>query len=289
MSPKVRLMLLSLLLILGLSYWLHGRADQVAPVPPRAATSSAAPSAWFADPRALTPAFLMPNMPSLAQRIDTLVASGKPDDAFAAYALVRDCLYFQEHGALLLAGPPWPFRAMTDEEKSAETTLCAGMTEAIKRSRLDHLAVAAKADVMGADTAFLQEGPFGDPSALASRPDDPLVREWKQQAVAYLTNNAAGADVGSLTTLEFQYSVGSDAIAKDPAQALTYAMALHKLYDQMDGLRGTPMPYDEAQLQQMEAGMPAAQVSAAETASNAISEVYRRRRAQALAVAAQHG
>jgi hypothetical protein len=29
--------------------------------------------------------------------------------------------------------------------------------------------------------ALVEEGPFGDPSALETRPDDPLVKEWKDK------------------------------------------------------------------------------------------------------------
>ncbi len=232
---------------------------------------------WFADIKS-QPATPGNAHVDLASQIDQLIATGKPADAFAAYGLVADCLYFQKWGTLPFIGFPGPIRDMTEEEAQAQSTLCEGMTERIKTSRLEHLKIAAEAGVMGADSAFLNQGPFGDPSALLSRPDDPLVQAWKQQAIAYLTTQANNADQGSLTTLFYEYSVGSDVVAKNPTLALTYALALRKLNDQTEGLRDWPMQYSDSRLQGLEAGMSASQIDQAEAQANKILAASQKKR-----------
>lgn len=51
------------------------------------------------------------------------------------------------------------------------------MTERMRLSRFDYLAVAVKAGISGALIQMATEGPFGDSTALSTRPDDPLVQE----------------------------------------------------------------------------------------------------------------
>ena len=75
-------------------------------------------------------------------------------------------------------------RGMTEREKQHDARLCGPMTERERQARLDYLAIALEAGVRGAAEAFLEAGPFGDPSALQTRPDDPLVKEWKATARA---------------------------------------------------------------------------------------------------------
>ena len=46
------------------------------------------------------------------------------------------------------------------------------------------MAAAADDGVPGAASAWIEEGPYGDRTALTQRPDDPLVVEWVEQAIA---------------------------------------------------------------------------------------------------------
>jgi hypothetical protein len=157
---------------------------------------------------------------------------------------------------------------MTDTERIDQVALCSGMTERIRTSRLDHLDLAAKAGVMGADSAFLLEGPFGDPSALVSRPSDPLVMAWKQQAITQLTTQAANADVGSLINLYHGYLNGSNVVEKNPELALTYGRALREIFNQFKGLPASMNPYSEESLLRIESELSQDQVAAAAIAAN---------------------
>ena len=271
-SVKRRSTLLALAISLAAlwAYQIHTR--QAASNPDTAHTlpaSKAQPSSWFG---ALPSAGQYPKKEvraSLAERIDKLIATASPDAAYDAFLLVSDCLFFQEHGQLAFYEFP-NTREMSATEKQDETELCSGMTERIKTSRLDHLATAAKAGVPGAAIRFLLEGPFGDNSALQTRPDDPLVQEWKKLAASQLRAQANQGNLGSLDFAYAQYAYGSDAIAKDPALALTYALALRKIYDDLGVFKGGFSPYDDSRLTTLKAGMQPEQIAAAEAAAGEI-------------------
>ena len=132
-------------------------------------------SSYFAiDARPAPPPLPASAAPTLAGQLERLAASGSAADAYAAYNLLDDCLVFQQEGRL----PALEFERgseMTADEKIAQQSLCANLTERQKSARLDFLEKAAKGGVAGASTRFFYEGPFGDRSALRSRPDDPLV------------------------------------------------------------------------------------------------------------------
>jgi hypothetical protein len=235
----------------------------------------ASASPWFHMAASLDAISQKTRIP-LGQQIDSLIASGKPEDAFKAYILVNNCLMFAEWGEIPFFHFP-DKREMTAQEKQEQAELCSGMTQRIKMNRLHHLTIAARARVPGADGAFLEEGPFGDPSALVSRPDDPLVKEWKQTAIELLTAQARNADWGSAAILLQQYSAGSAVVEKNPTLALTYLLALRDMGEEIHLYRDIPNPYGGAMLQEMKKGMSENDISAATTAASEILATYRRR------------
>ena len=202
-------------------------------------------SSYFAiDARPAPPPLPASAAPTLAGQLERLAASGSAADAYAAYNLLDDCLVFRQEGRLpaleLERGSE-----MTAEEKQAENQLCADLTERQKSARLDYLAAAAKAGVPGTATRVMQEGPFGDRSALRSRPDDPLVLAWKQQAIAQLTAQAEQADLSSVSTLMMAYLADGDVVKKDAPQAYGYLLALRMAYDDMLA-PGAANPYQDS-------------------------------------------
>jgi hypothetical protein len=174
--------------------------------------------------------------PSLAEQVAGLAAHD-PVKAFEAYRLLFECAAFNSGHDRLIFDPeavqhPEPgrvpgLRGMNDAEKRAAARLCSGMTERQRQSRLDYLAIAARAGVPGAALAFAREGPFGDPSALKARPDDPLVREWKTQAAALLARAAeTDADFGTLMFVQDGSEGGSELIDRNPQLAFRYGVAM---------------------------------------------------------------
>ena len=210
---------------------------------------------------------------SLAQQLARLAASGRPEDAYAAYNLLDDCISFEKEGRL----PGLEFelgREMTAEEKAAQRQLCAGLTQRQREDRLAYLATAAKAGVPGAATLFLSEGPFGDRSALRNRPDDPLVQAWKRQAIAQLAAQADEAELSSVATLMMAYLRDGDVVQKDAPQAYGYLLALRLVYDDILA-PGVTNPYQDEYWHWLQDELTPAQQAAASARAQAIAAKYR--------------
>lgn len=188
------------------------------------------------------PAPAMPALPvtpaqaPLREQLARLAATHEPDKALAAYRLLAECAQFTAAHDRLIVDPAAEskepgqipgFRGMTDSEKVHAEAFCDGMSDRERQARFDYLAVAVKAGVPGAAMAFAMEGPFGDPTALKTRPDDPLVREWKAAANAELRRAAdSGTDMDTLAFLAIVSAGGSDVVDIDPALQYRYGLAM---------------------------------------------------------------
>ncbi len=174
---------------------------------------------------------------SLSKQVHDLVETHDPAKLFLAYGLLADCDEFNRNHDRLIFDPELlkktpgsdnvtGLRGMTEQEKQQDAKRCGAMTERERQSRLEYLAAAAKAGVPGSAVAFHREGPFGDPSALATRPDDPLVAEWKARARAQLTAEAdAGADPGVVNYIAVEYAAGSPTFERNARLAYRYFLA----------------------------------------------------------------
>jgi hypothetical protein len=203
----------------------------------------------------------------LGAQIDRLTSTKDPADAFRAYSLVNNCTRFAATGTLRVydADSPRRWRQVDAQERRELGRLCDGMTERIKQDSYAQLEIATRAGVQGADTAFLRAGPFGDPGALRSRPNDPLVQAWKKQAIAQLAARAAQGDHGSITTLLAEYLKG-DVAPRDPVASLPYAIADKLLFEELSRRAKDTIPaaFDDAYVRAVEQSMTPQQIAAAE-------------------------
>lgn len=211
----------------------------------------------------------------LARQVDLLAAGGKPEDLFRAYSLIDGCMTFQRLGTLPFLHFPEQ-REMSGAEKAAETSVCASLTELHRRARIDYLALAAKSGVAGAATAFMVAGPFGDRDALATRPDDPLVAQWRQQALAQLTSQALQGELDSLNTLWSGHLSGWIAIPKDPVLAYTYHAALQRI-DHEQNPDVTDGPYSGNIFAFLKDGLTPQQIAAADAQAQRIAQNFQQR------------
>jgi hypothetical protein len=226
----------------ALTVWMHGAP----PAPParalpastsaiaqRGATSAAVPV------HAAAPAAATAELPLQAQ-VDRLLATRNPADALNAFYLVTDCVTFNsEHDRMVYdeeeikhwKGDTLPgWRGMNAAEKRQATQLCGALTAREGERRFDYLAIAMRAGVPGAVVAFVNAGPFGDPTALNTRPDDPLVRAWKTQATEQLALSAESGDLDTLGYLASENLGGPDLRAKDWATIYRYRLAQGLIY-----------------------------------------------------------
>ncbi len=235
-------LLLSALALIGAAIW--EQPDEHVAVAPPAATRPAP-----AQPIAPAPATAVPAAPppSLAAQVDALIATRDPQKAYNAYRLLADCISFNRDGDRLIfeteEGLPHRndgalpgFRTMTEPEKRRDAVLCASLTERMRQSRIDYLALAARSGIPAAAIGQASEGPFGDRSALKTRPGDPLVQAWKAQVQEQLARIAdEQADVGVLSYLSAMRSVGDDVFDKDPALAYRYGVAMALIMQELAG------------------------------------------------------
>lgn len=214
--------------------------DPAAPAPPL----PAAPAAQVT--RAPAPATPVAPEITLAGQVDALVATRDPEKTYAAFRLLRDCINYLRDGDRMIFDPEdiqhrndgsLPgFRGMTADEQRHDAVFCATMTERMRQSRMDYLAFAAQAGIPGAVLEQVEQGPFGDRTALTTRPGDPLVREWKARVQTQLFRLAEqDADVGTLSYLAAALMIGNEVIDQDPVLAYRYGVAYGMILADIQG------------------------------------------------------
>lgn len=162
-------------------------ASRIVPEPPvlQATKADAHVSPTWFNTGGARSASIAPQQPSLSARLDRLLATRDPADTYKAYWLIQDCMYFLDDPNNYRTGPILPGSVapavISEDAKIEKAPQCSGLTQRMRSSRIDYLTTAARAKVSLAAIAFYREGPFGDPSALESRPNDPLVQEWKNK------------------------------------------------------------------------------------------------------------
>ena len=230
------------------------------------ADATATGPAWLSDLGAPPPPTPVPAEP-LARRIERLAASGDPRDAWRAWWLLHACVVFERTGRL-------PERDGTDasgESIAGPATACATVSERMKMARIDHLERAARAGVDGALAELVEEGPFGDPTALMTRPDDPLVKEWKARVNGMLNTQAEQGYWASLYQLFTGFWFGHPAIAADRQSALAYGMALRDIMVKLDGVsEQEAIPFNGPFLDEIGAGLTPDQKAHAQARADAI-------------------
>lgn len=245
-----------------------------APLPAAPPATAGAKGAWFGEVGTAHPPLSFDDQVPLATQVDKLVATHDPEDAYSAYWLVNRCVALKTGGLMQRDDhSATGMRGLSEQEEKDLAAFCRDMTERMKTSRLDHLSIAAKAGVSGADIAFLHAGPFGDRSALLSRPDDPLVQAWKQQAIDQLRGQAGNGAMASIAILSGLYAGGGEVVEKNQALSLTYTIALHDIYDALSkrARHRFPNPFDDASMRAREEGLSPQQVAAAAAAGKAMA------------------
>jgi hypothetical protein len=241
-------------------------AALLAPTAPTAPTAGAAGGpAWLSDVGAPPPAPQPAPAEPLAQRIERLVASGAPRDAYRAWWLLHACVVFGRTGHL-------PDRDGAEPDGIADPAhACATVNERMKMARVDYLERAARAGVDGALAELVEEGPFGDPTALTTRPGDPLVKEWKERINGMLNEQAEQGYWASLYQLFTGFWFGHPAIAADRQSALAYGMALRDIMVKLDGVpEQQAIPFNGPFLDEIGTGLTPDQKARAQAHADAI-------------------
>jgi len=235
---------------------------------PAASGPAASGPAWLSDLGAAPPQQAAPDAP-LAQRIERLAASGDAHDAYRAWWLLHACVVFERTGRLPArgeGGTEAPAEAIADPAHA-----CATLGQRTKMARIDYLERAVRARVEGALAELVEEGPFGDPSALTTRPDDPLVQAWKTRVNGMLSDEAEQGTWTSLYQLFTGFWFGHPAIAADRQSALAYGIALRDIMVKLDGIpEPQAIPFNGPFLDEIGAGLTPGEKARAQVRADAI-------------------
>lgn len=201
-----------------------------------------------------------------------LISSRKPADALTAFGMIEGCDALRPVFEL----DPTPAAFLPRKKQ------CATITDVMRRSKYDYLRVAAYAGTPGVGSAWLGYGPSGDMEALRTRPNDPAVVAWKQQATALVIRDGDQGDINALQDLMNGYGGKTPFFDTDPSRALAYAIAYKDIVDllKLDGIQNQP---SDADIQALTAKLSPEQVGWANTFAAAIVAA----RAKKLASASQ--
>jgi hypothetical protein len=233
---------------LAVAAWMLGRAPtgdaRVAPSVAQPAQPLPGQAGWFAaapqsggtwpDPRsaAAAPASVngrngrAVNLGGLtvAQYIASRVGAARSGDAHAAYEV------YQAESICAANDDPvadYAEPAQKDQflrEREALVKLCTGMSPAQVQERLGFLGTAARAGNRSAQVDYYMEGPYGRAYDIAGNADDPIVKQWKADALGYLKQAGGTCDHFALALLANVYDAGL-LTERDMRASMAYAIA----------------------------------------------------------------
>lgn len=135
-------------------------------------------------------------------RVTRLIERGGARDALRAHAVLAQCVEAREFDRFVAELGPGPgadtLRRRYGDGGARIAAACADLSARELEQRLALAARAADDGVPGAASAWVEAGPFGDASALSQRPDDPLVVEWAQHAIARITAATKRSDIEAI-------------------------------------------------------------------------------------------
>jgi hypothetical protein len=267
-GPTLRKMLLSGLALglIGVAiYYLSTPAHIAAPAPVLAGQTEPKPGPpvhtgglqWMGE---LPPSAIHKQQePRLyAEMITALAATRNPADALHAYQIIDVCDSLRD----MLELDPLPPGLLPQKKQ------CASITEVTRRSKYDYLNTAAYAGIPGAGSEWLRNGPSGDREALRSRPNDPLVIEWKKQASALVLRDGDQGNFNALQDLMSGYAGKTPFFGVDPSRELAYATAYKEVVDLLQV--SVPNQPTDAELAALAAKLSPEQVAWAKAKAKAI-------------------
>ncbi|HSW24690.1 MAG TPA: hypothetical protein VLJ62_18155, partial [Burkholderiaceae bacterium] len=122
---------------------------------------------------------------SLRSWVERLLSPGTPRDRYQAFGVLAQCAHAVDFDRYLKSLPVDPestrLRERYGDGFARIAAACGDLSARQLDLRVELAASAADEGIPGAASAWVEEGPYGDKTALTQRPDDPLIVEWAQQ------------------------------------------------------------------------------------------------------------
>ncbi|HEX8615759.1 MAG TPA: hypothetical protein VF800_31135 [Telluria sp.] len=161
---------------------------------------------------------------NIAQYIGKRIAAARSGDAKAAYDVYQaESVCAANEDPVADYADPAELAAFQAERKEL-AALCAGISPAQVQERLGFLTLAARSGNKAAQIDVYMEGPYGRSVDLTQNPDDPIVRQWKDEALGYLKQAGDQCDHFALALLSTVYDAGQ-ITTRDMRTSMAYSIA----------------------------------------------------------------
>lgn len=138
----------------------------------------------------------------LRSRVERLLSPGTPRARYQAFGVLAQCAHAIDFDRYLKSLPvdseSTRLRERYGDGFARIAAACGDLSARQLELRVELAASAADEGIPGAASAWVEEGPYGDKTALTQRPDDPLVVEWAQQAIARVNAATKRADTEAI-------------------------------------------------------------------------------------------
>jgi hypothetical protein len=139
---------------------------------------------------------------SLQQHVDLLLKRGTPRDRYQAFVVLARCADAVDFDRYLKSLRPGiettRMRERYGDGSARIASACGDLSARQVEQRIELVAAAADSGIPGAASAWIEQGPFGDRTALTQRPDDPLVVQWVEQAIARVLEASRHSDIDAV-------------------------------------------------------------------------------------------
>jgi hypothetical protein len=195
---------LALVTIVAIFPLLHGGASRLPPAPIAADSVGAAQLRGSKSEAAKpAPSATVDDNASLHSRVERLLVPGTPRGRYQAFAMLAQCAHAIDFDRYLKALPADAesarLRDRYGDGSARVAAACGDLSARQLEQRVELAASAADEGIPGAASAWVEEGPYGDKTALTQRPDDPLIIEWAQQAIARVNAATKRADTEAIS------------------------------------------------------------------------------------------
>jgi hypothetical protein len=145
---------------------------------------------------------LVSDAAGLRSRVERLLSPGTARARYQAFGVLAQCAHAIDFDRYLKSLPvdseSTRLRERYGDGFARIAAACGDLSARQLDLRVELAASAADDGIPGAASAWVEEGPFGDKTALTQRPDDPLIVEWAQQAIARVNAATKRADTEAI-------------------------------------------------------------------------------------------
>jgi len=138
----------------------------------------------------------------LRSRVEHLLSPATARARYQAFGVLAQCAHAMDFDRYLKSLPvdseSTRLRERYGDGFARIAVACGDLSARQLDLRVELAASAADEGIPGAASAWVEQGPYGDKTALTQRPDDPLIVEWAHQAIARVSAATKRSDTEAI-------------------------------------------------------------------------------------------